>query len=62
LKRHSDPSIRRPYYIVDPEDFQKFEDAGGHVEKCTDVVGKTSELAVRFILDEGLVDQPKEGD
>ena len=49
----------RPYYIADPEDFQKFEDAGGHVDKCTDVVGKASRLAVKFILDEGLADMPK---
>jgi C_GCAxxG_C_C family probable redox protein len=48
----------RPYYIADPEDFAKFEDAGGHVDKCTNVVGKASELAVRFILEEGLVKAP----
>jgi C_GCAxxG_C_C family probable redox protein len=45
----------RPYYIADPEDFEKFEDAGGHVDKCTDVVGKATLLAVRFILDEDLL-------
>jgi C_GCAxxG_C_C family probable redox protein len=50
----------RPYYIADPEDFQKFEEAGGHVDKCTDVVGKASRLAVKFILDEGLADIPKD--
>jgi C_GCAxxG_C_C family probable redox protein len=50
----------RPYYIADPEDFQKFEDAGGHVDKCTDVVGRASQLAVKLILEERLVDQPKE--
>jgi C_GCAxxG_C_C family probable redox protein len=51
-------SIRfgRPYYIADPEEFQKFEDAGGHVDKCTDVVGAAARLAVKFIFDEGLVD------
>jgi len=54
----------RPYYIADPEDFEKFEEAGGHVDKCTDVVGKAAQIAVKLILDEGLVDLPKlrEGD
>lgn len=46
----------RPYYIADPEEFQRFEDAGGHVDKCTDVVGRASRLAVEFILDQGLLD------
>jgi C_GCAxxG_C_C family probable redox protein len=50
----------RPYYIADLEDFEKFEEAGGHVDKCTDVVGKATQLAVKLILEEGLVDLPKE--
>lgn len=45
----------RPYYIADPEDFEKFEEAGGHVDKCTTVVGAASRLAVKFIIDEELV-------
>lgn len=49
----------RPYYIADMDDFGKFEEAGGHVDKCTDVVGKATQLAVKFILDEGLVEVPK---
>jgi len=34
------------------------------VDKCTDVVGKAAQIAVKLILDEGLVDLPKlrEGD
>ena len=48
----------RPYYIADPSDFEKFEAAGGHVDKCTDVVGRASRLAVKFLLDEGLVASP----
>jgi len=49
----------RPYYIADMDDFEKFEEAGGHVDKCTDVVGKASQLAVKLILDENLVELPK---
>jgi C_GCAxxG_C_C family probable redox protein len=49
----------RPYYIAEPEDFDKFEEAGGHVDKCTDVVGKAARIAVKLILDEGMADLPK---
>lgn len=45
----------RPYYLRDPEDFNKFEEAGGHADKCTDVVGKAAQMAVKIILDEELV-------
>jgi len=50
----------RPYYIADTEDFEKFEEAGGHVDKCTDVVGKAAQITVSLILDEGLVSLPTE--
>ena len=46
----------RPYYISDPDEFAKFEEAGGHQDKCTDVVGTATRVAVKFILDEGLLD------
>jgi C_GCAxxG_C_C family probable redox protein len=49
----------RPYYIADMDDFEKFEEAGGHVDKCPDVVGKAAQLAVKLILEEGLVETPK---
>ena len=48
----------RPYYISDPDEFAKFEEAGGHQDKCTDVVGTATRVAVKFILDEGLLDLP----
>ena len=43
-------------YLRDPEDFRKFEETGGHVDKCTDVVGRAAQMTVKMILDEGLVD------
>jgi C_GCAxxG_C_C family probable redox protein len=45
----------RPYYIADPDDFAKFEAAGGHQDKCTDVVGRATRVAVKFILDHELI-------
>lgn len=44
----------RSYYIRDSEDRIKFEEAGAHDDKCTDVVGKGAQMAVKIILDEGL--------
>ena len=49
----------RPYYIADIDDYEKFEEAGGHVDKCPDVVGKAAQMAVKLILEEGLVDLSK---
>lgn len=49
----------RPYYIADMNDYEKFEEAGGHVDKCPDVVGKATQIAVNLILEESLVDLSK---
>jgi len=45
----------RPYYIPDPNEYEAFEAAGAHDDKCTNVVGKASRMAVEFILNEGLL-------
>ena len=44
----------RTFYLRDPQDFKKFEETGGHVDKCTDVVGKAAQMTTKIILDEGL--------
>jgi C_GCAxxG_C_C family probable redox protein len=44
----------RPYYLRDPQEKEKFQDAGGHIDKCPDVVGKAAQMTVKIILDEGL--------
>jgi C_GCAxxG_C_C family probable redox protein len=49
----------RPFYIADMDEFEKFEAAGAHVDKCPDVVGKAARIAVNLILDEGLVSLPE---
>lgn len=46
----------RPYYIADPDEFAKFEAAGGHEDKCTQVVGRATRLAVQFILEQKLLE------
>ena len=48
----------RPFYLRDPQERKKFEEAGSR-EKCPDVVGRTARMTVRIILDEGLVPMPE---
>jgi len=49
----------RPYYIADPEDFEKFERAGAHIDKCPGIIGEASRLAVKFFIEERLADLPE---
>ena len=45
----------RPYYLVDPEEFKKFHDAGAHDIYCPEVVGKASRWMAEIILEQKLV-------
>jgi C_GCAxxG_C_C family probable redox protein len=51
----------RPYYIADPREHDAFEAAGGHDDKCANVVAKACRLAVGLILDEGLLPLKADG-
>jgi C_GCAxxG_C_C family probable redox protein len=44
----------RPYYLWDMDDLEKFEKAGGHSDKCPDVVGKAAQWAAEIIIEDGL--------
>lgn len=49
----------RPFYLPDPDDFKKFEDAGGHEDKgCPEVVGKAARWMAEIILEENLLQRP----
>ncbi len=45
----------RSFNLRDREDFQRFEEAGGHEDKCPEVVGKAARMAVEIIIEAGLV-------
>lgn len=45
----------RPFYLADSDDFRKFDEAGGHSEKCPQVVGKAAQWAVEILAEEGLL-------
>ena len=44
----------RPFYIRDPEELRKFDEAGGHDDKCTRVVALASRWTAEILLNEGL--------
>lgn len=45
----------RPFYLWDPDQMTKFDEAGGHTTGCPKVVGKVAELAVQVLDEEGLI-------
>lgn len=44
--------LGRSFDLWDKEDYQKFDEMGGHTDKCTDVVGKTAAWTAEIILEE----------
>lgn len=44
----------RSFFLRDRDDFIKFEEAGGHGDKCPSVVGDAAKWVVELILREGL--------
>ena len=45
----------RPYYLADKDEFMKLEEAGGHEDKCTGVVGWGSQALVELLAEEKLI-------
>jgi len=45
----------RPYYLVDMDEFRKFEEAGAHEVHCLEVVGKAARWAAELIIEENLL-------
>jgi C_GCAxxG_C_C family probable redox protein len=45
----------RPYFLMDEDDLEKFDKAGGHLDKCPEVVGKAARWTAQIMIDSGLV-------
>lgn len=45
----------RSYYLRDPDQHMKFEEAGAHAFKCPDLVGKAAKWTVEIFIEEGLL-------
>ena len=44
----------RPYYLLDNDDYVKFEQAGGHRDKCPNVVGDAAGWLIELMAKEDL--------
>jgi len=44
--------LGRSYNLRDPEEYKEFEKAGGHAEKCPEVVGKAARWVAEILLEE----------
>jgi len=47
--------LGRYYYLPDPQEFEKFHNAGAHDIHCPEVVGKAARWMTELILQEGLL-------
>lgn len=47
--------LGRYYYLADPQEYEKFHNAGAHDVHCPEVVGKAASWMTEIILTEGLV-------
>ena len=45
----------RPFYIKDPEELKKFDEAGAHTDKCTSVVGMAARWTAEILDEAGLI-------
>ena len=45
----------RPFYIKDPDEAKKFDEAGAHADKCTGVVGLAARWTAEILIEAGLV-------
>ena len=52
-------TMGRPYYLVDPDEFKKFEKDGAHEIYCPDVVGKAARWLTEIILEAKLLPEPE---
>jgi len=52
-------TMGRSYYLIDPDEYKKFLDAGAHDIYCPDVVGKAAKWAAEILLEAKLVKGPK---
>ncbi|MEA3253599.1 MAG: C-GCAxxG-C-C family protein [Chloroflexota bacterium] len=51
--------LGRPYYLPDPDEYAKFDNAGAHDTVCPGVVGNTARWVAEIILEEKLLPEDK---
>jgi C_GCAxxG_C_C family probable redox protein len=51
--------LGRPFFISDPDEMKKFDEAGGHSHKCPEIVGKASGWVMDLLVNNDLVEAPR---
>jgi C_GCAxxG_C_C family probable redox protein len=48
----------RPFYLSDPDEFRKLEEAGGHADpqKCVGMIGQAASCAMGILIDKGALE------
>jgi C_GCAxxG_C_C family probable redox protein len=49
--------LGRYYYLADPQEYEKFHNAGAHDIHCPEVVGKASKWMMEILLEENLISE-----
>jgi hypothetical protein len=50
----------RPFWMVDPDEFNRMDKAGGHTTVCPEIVGNGARWTVEVIFEENLLDELNE--
>ncbi len=51
-------TMGRPYFIADKDEMKKFDEAGGHFDKCPSVVGRASGWLVELLAENDMLEAP----
>ena len=51
--------LGRPYYLADPDEHERFVNAGAHDIYCPEVVGKAARWMAELIIEENLLNTLK---
>ena len=51
-------TMGRGYFIADKDEMAKFEEAGGHFDKCPEVVGKAAKWMIELLDENNMLEPP----
>ena len=51
--------LGRPFFLPDPDEAKKFDEAGAHETACPEICGKAARWAAEIALEEGLIPDEK---
>lgn len=51
--------LGRPFFLPDPDEARKFDEAGAHETGCPEICGKAARWAAEIAIDQGLIPEEK---